>query len=53
MAASASGRVSSPAPCWLMSKFWQKTQRKLHQEKKTVPEPRHPRRQFSSPRWGK
>jgi hypothetical protein len=28
-----------------MSKFWQKTQRRLQCEKKIVPEPFHPRRQ--------
>src|SRR5262249_34208485 len=34
-------------------KFWQKTQRRLHQEKKMVPEPRQPRSTSSSPKWGK
>jgi hypothetical protein len=32
-----------------MSKFWQKTQRKLQWAKKMVPEPFQPRRQSSSP----
>jgi hypothetical protein len=36
-----------------MSQFWQNTQRRLHPEKKIVPEPLRPRRQSSSPKWGK
>ena len=37
----------------LISQFWQKTQRRLQWEKKIVPEPFHPRRQSSSPKWAK
>ncbi len=36
--ASCAGVTSSPSPSWLVSKFWQKTQRRLHQ-KKIVPVP--------------
>jgi hypothetical protein len=36
-----------------MSWFWQNTQRRLQPEKKIVPEPFQPRRQFSSPKCGK
>src|SRR5206468_12636969 len=35
-----------------VSKFWQNTQRRLHQPKKIVPEPFQPRRQSSSPKCG-
>jgi hypothetical protein len=52
MPAKRSGPVSAPIPCWLISKFWQKTQRRLHQEKKIVPDPFQPLRQSSSPKWG-
>ena len=38
---------------WEMSKFWQNLHRRLQWEKKIVPEPFHPRRQSSSPKWGK
>ena len=38
---------------WLMSKFWQNTQRRLQCPKKIVPEPFHPLRQSSSPKCGK
>jgi hypothetical protein len=38
---------------WLMSWFWQKTQRRLQWVKKMVPDPFQPRRQSSSPKWGK
>ena len=33
--------------------FWQNTQRRLQPAKNTVPEPYRPRRQSSSPKWGK
>jgi hypothetical protein len=29
--------ISAPSPSWLVSKFWQNTQRKLDQPKKIVP----------------
>src|SRR5262249_11439992 len=45
--------TSAPSPNWLVSKFWQKTQRRLHQPKKIVPDPFQPRRQSSSPKCGK
>ncbi len=38
---------------WEMSKFWQNSQRRLQWPKKIVPEPFQPRRQSSSPKWGK
>ena len=41
------GDSSSPARVWLMSKFWQNAQRRLHQAKKMVPLPFQPRRQPS------
>ena len=53
MRARSRGDTSSPSPIWLTSKFWQNTQRRLHQEKKMVPEPRQPRSTSSSPKWGK
>src|SRR6516164_1220664 len=37
--ASSPGVTSAPSPFWLVSQFWQKTQRRLHQPKKMVPEP--------------
>lgn len=40
--ASCSALRSKPARRWLMSQFWQKTQRRLHMEKKTVPLPAQP-----------
>ena len=49
MAASSSVETSRPSPPQLMSQFWQKTQRRLQNEKKIVPEPFVPRRQSSSP----
>src|SRR5205823_14852141 len=52
MRASSAAVTSAPSPNWLVSKFWQKTQRRLHQPKKIVPEPFHPRRQSSSPKCG-
>jgi hypothetical protein len=36
-----------------VSKFWQKTHRRLHQAKKIIPEPFQPRRQSSSLKWVK
>ena len=42
MAASSSLSTSWPSPCWLIEEFWQKTQRRLHPPKNTVPEPRVP-----------
>jgi hypothetical protein len=45
--------TSSPCTCQEMSKFWQNTHRRLQPEKKIVPEPFRPRRQFSSPKCGK
>jgi len=42
---SAFGRIA-----WLISKFWQKTQRRLQWPKKIVPDPFQPRRQSSSPK---
>src|SRR5215470_11883733 len=50
--ASSSAVTSAPSLRWLVSKFWQKTQRRLHQPKKIVPDPFHPRRQSSSPKCG-
>ena len=50
-ASSRPGGAGSPArlgPAREMSWFWQNTQRRLQPEKKTVPEPFQPRRQFSS-----
>ena len=44
---------SLPSSFWEMSQFWQNAQRRLHRPKKMVPEPRPPRRQSSSPKWGK
>jgi hypothetical protein len=44
--------VPSPALCWEMSQFWQKTQRRLHMLKKTVPLPRQPFRGASSAKCG-
>jgi len=35
-----------------ISQFWQNEQRRLQWAKKIVPEPFHPRRQSSSPKWG-
>src|SRR5437764_13237030 len=52
MPASSEALTSAPSPNWLVSKFWQKTQRRLHQPKKIVPEPFQPRRQSSSPKCG-
>jgi hypothetical protein len=34
--------VTAPDLFWLMSQFWQNTQRRLHMEKKTVPLPFQP-----------
>ena len=51
--ASSAALSSSPAAFWLISQFWQKTQRRLQPAKKTVPEPRRPRSTSSSPKWGK
>src|SRR5919204_6822522 len=53
ISASRSGVARSPRTSHEMSWFWQKTQRRLQPEKKIVPEPRQPRRQFSSPKCGK
>src|SRR5262249_11070468 len=53
MPASSDAVTSVPSPNWLVSKFWQKTHRRLHQPKKIVPEPFHPRKQSSSPKCGK
>jgi hypothetical protein len=36
---------------WLIWWFWQKRHRRLHGEKKTVPEPRVPDMGGSSPKW--
>jgi hypothetical protein len=47
------GVTHSPWTCQEMSWFWQNTQRRLQPEKKNVPEPFQPRRQFSSPKCGK
>src|SRR3972149_5277151 len=33
------GETPLPSPSWLMSKFWQKTQRRLHQVKQIGPLP--------------
>src|SRR5262245_27250287 len=44
---------SAPERTCEISQFWQKTQRRLQRPKKIVPEPRHPRRQSSSPKCGK
>jgi len=41
-----------PEDSWLISAFWQYTQRKLQREKKIVPDPRQPLRGRSSPWWG-
>ena len=49
----ASGPHSFPSRFWEMSQFWQKAQRRLQRLKKIVPDPRHPRRQSSSPKCGK
>jgi hypothetical protein len=46
------GVTSAPSPSWLVLKFWQNTQRRLHQPKKIVPDPFQPRRQSSSPKCG-
>ena len=35
--------LAAGSPRWLISQFWQNTQRRLHQPKKIVPEPRRPR----------
>lgn len=40
MCASSSGSTSRPKPFWLISRFWQKIQRRVHQLKKRVPETR-------------
>ena len=42
MSASSAAETSAPSPNWLVSKFWQNTQRRLHQPKKIVPEPFQP-----------
>jgi hypothetical protein len=52
MSAISAGSVSWPMPFWEMSQFWQNTQRRLHQLKKIVPDPREPRSGSSSPWWG-
>ena len=52
MAARSRGVISSPSPPWLMSQFWQKTQKRLQWVKKIVPEPWLPTRGSSSPKWG-
>ena len=44
---------SHPFFFWDMSQFWQKTHLRLHIPKKIVPEPFHPWRTDSSPKWGK
>ena len=49
IAANSQAERSVPSPFWLISQFWQKMQRRLHQEKKMVPEPFQPVRQLSSP----
>src|SRR5215468_77800 len=46
IAASCGAVTSVPSPCWLVSKFWQKTHRRLHHAKKIVPDPFQPRRQI-------
>src|SRR5262245_56193792 len=51
IAASPAASTSSPWPSLDVSQFWQKTHLRLHHEKKIVPEPFHPRRQSSSPKW--
>ena len=40
-----------PKSRWLIWSFWQKTQSRLHPEKKTVPEPRVPEMGGSSHIW--
>ena len=40
-----------PKSWWLMLSFWQKTQSRLHPEKKTVPEPFLPEMGGSSHMW--
>jgi hypothetical protein len=47
--ASLRGDANSPSTFQLVSKFWQKTQRRLQPAKKMVPEPRQPRKQHSGP----
>jgi hypothetical protein len=52
MAARPFASTSAPTPRWLISQFWQNSQRKLHQAKKIVPEPRQPLIGRSSPWCG-
>jgi len=49
IAAISLGQTNLPMPFWLISQFWQKTQRRLHPLKNIVPEPCRPRRGSSSP----
>ncbi len=44
--------IPFPAIPWLIWWFWQKTHRRLQEEKKTVPAPAVPERGGSSPKWG-
>src|SRR5215218_7909861 len=53
ISASRAGVTRSPWTSQEMSWFWQNTQRRLQPEKKIVPEPFQPRRQFSSPKCAK
>lgn len=45
-------KAASPALCWEMSQFWQKTHLRLHILKNTVPLPLQPCRGASSAKWG-